>query len=225
MKHIQSGGSVKKKFRAWCVECHADRGYVFKDSIEARCHSCTRSIRSKNFKLNHWKRLGLPSPRVGTSHTPETTCKIAAKQRAYCAEHGNQFLIGKSKGRHTRETIAKISLGNSGKPPRWKGRVFLYEGPNGSINMRSSYELAMARWLDHWGTQWFYEPKFKLKDGRTFSPDFQLPCGLIIETKGYWTARGKDKWEKFCADYPHVAKEALGREELVELGVLKKKER
>lgn len=155
----------------------------------------------------------------GHKHSEETKKQIAEAQREHCKNHGNQFLTGKSAGKHTHETICIISAKNCGKEPQWKGRVFQYDGPGGRMKLRSSYELFYARWLDDQGIKWEYEPKFKLSNGKTFSPDFRLETGVIIEVKGVWTPIGKEKWTLFCNDYPGITKQVLMKDDLISLGM------
>lgn len=156
-------------------------------------------------------------PRIG--HTEATRARLAEKQREYCQTHGNQFSIGKSKGKHTKDTINKMSASNIGRPPKWRGRTFIYDGPMGHFKMRSSYELFYANYLDSQGVQWQYEPQFKLSNGKMFAPDFKLDGGCIIEVKGFWAVVGKEKWELFCKDYPDIPKKVLMKEDLELLGM------
>jgi hypothetical protein len=157
--------------------------------------------------------------KVGKPHTTATKEKLAQKQKEYCANHSNQFVSGSSKGQHKMETISKLSEKNCNKPPRWKGRVFIYEGPQGTIRMRSSYELFYAHWLDSKKICWEYEPRFKLSNGKMFCPDFKLKTGVIIEIKGYWAETGKVKWQLFCQDYPDIPKQVLMKMDLNKLGM------
>ena len=46
---------------------------------------------------------------MGSTHTPESKKIISQKQKEVCAKQGNQFLTGKSKGKHSKETKLKIS--------------------------------------------------------------------------------------------------------------------
>ena len=73
--------------------------------------------------------------------------------------------------------------------------------------------------MDNQGIGWKYEPQFKLSNGKTFSPDFQLSTNVIIEVKGYWAKVGLEKWTMFCADYPLISKKVLMRDDLVSLGM------
>jgi predicted nuclease of restriction endonuclease-like RecB superfamily len=175
----------------------------------------------KRMSENNWiKKLAKEDhPFFGKYHSDETKKRIAEKQKEYCKNKGNQFNLGKSKGRHRWTTIQKLSEANSGREPKWKGRVFLYDGPIGRFKLRSSYELAYANWLDSKGISWKYEPNFRLSDGRSFSPDFQLSTGEIIEIKGFWTDKAKVKWEMFCLEFPDLKKTVLMKEDLQKIGL------
>lgn len=188
-----------------CVGC-GSKFFVDRDRPQNRKY-CSSSCGYKHIDYSH-------------TLTEETKAKISQKQKEYCAVNGNQFLIGKSQGKHTQETIAAISAGNSGKEPRWKGRTFQYSGINGIFKMRSSYELAYAGWLDTNHIKWQYEPKFKLSDGRMFAPDFKLlDSDTIVEVKGYWTDKGREKWQLFCEQYPEIKKTVLMKHDLRNLGL------
>lgn len=51
--------------------------------------------------------------------------------------------------------------------------------------------------------------KFKLNDGRMFTLDFKLlATDTIVEIKGYWTDKCREKWQLFCAEYPDIDKNA-----------------
>jgi uncharacterized cysteine cluster protein YcgN (CxxCxxCC family) len=194
-----------KEYKHKCINCSKEfitNGRDFKPKVRSYC-----SAKCKNSHL----------PRK--PHSENTKKKLSEKQIKYCKENGNQFSIGKSKGVHTRETISRISEGNSGQPPRWKGRIFEYNG----LKLRSSYELFYAKYLDSIGIKWEYEPKFKLKDGRTFAPDFRLEDGTIVEIKGWWAPIGKEKWEMFCEEFVQLKTQVIMRDELVRLGMKLKK--
>lgn len=59
------------------------------------------------------------------------------------------------------------------------GRWQTYERADGRvIRLRSTWELAVARWLDRMAIPWEYEPRrFQLAD-RTYTPDFWLPTRI-----------------------------------------------
>jgi hypothetical protein len=80
----------------------------------------------------------------------------------------------------------------------------LYEGANGRIWMRSSWEVAVAHRLDRDGLSWDYEPQTFLLDDRTrYTPDFLVSLGelgdLWIEVKGEYFGKSRDKVSAFRA--------------------------
>ena len=64
--------------------------------------------------------------------------------------------------------------------------------------MRSSYEIAYAKYLDNMNIEWQYESTtFNLGD-TTYTPDFYLPDrDKYIEIKGWWREDAKIKFKKF----------------------------
>lgn len=77
-----------------------------------------------------------------------------------------------------------------------------------SHGYRSGLEDDLAKWLRSKGHQFTYEA-FKIpfkqpETARTYTPDFALPNGIVVETKGrFLTAdRQKHKWIK--AQHPHL---------------------
>jgi len=72
------------------------------------------------------------------------------------------------------------------------------------ILMRSSWEMAYAKYLDKLGIKWLYESKtFDLGDC-TYTPDFYLPeQNKYIEIKGWWRNNDKRKFKLFIKKYPN----------------------
>lgn len=91
--------------------------------------------------------------------------------------------------------------GNSmyGKTPLWI-RV-KYKG----INMRSSWEVAYAKYLDRNKVKWLYEPKTFDLGGMTYTPDFYLiEKEIYIEIKGYLSLEGKNKINLFRKNFSNL---------------------
>jgi len=100
------------------------------------------------------------------------------------------------------------------------GKGNYYNSPlQGKIWLRSSYELAYAKYLDSINEPWMYEMQtFDLGD-TTYTPDFFLPrLELFIEVKGYMRPEAQDKINKFLEQYPWDL-EILFKDDLIELGV------
>lgn len=65
-------------------------------------------------------------------------------------------------------------------------RRFWYYGPKGRMRMRSSWEVAYARWLDEQEVDWLYEPICFVTNEFSYTPDFYLSVGdKFVEIKGY----------------------------------------
>lgn len=90
----------------------------------------------------------------------------------------------------------------------------------GKIWLRSSYELAFAKYLDLNNEKWLYESKrFDLGD-TTYCPDFYFPeYDEYIEIKGYMNPKAKEKINKFRIMYPDIKYYIMYRENLQELGI------
>jgi len=77
------------------------------------------------------------------------------------------------------------------------GRVknIVYNG----INLKGTWELMVAMWLDYNKIEWQYETKYfyyQWNGERKYYPDFYLPkLDLYIEVKGYETERDICKWK------------------------------
>jgi len=127
------------------------------------------------------------------------------------------------------EEMKIISENRIGKPsPLGSGRSHgdYYITPlQGYKWLRSSYEIALAEYLDQHNILWYYESiKFKIKINGTdkqtsYTPDFFLPeFNKFIEVKGYLYPRDKLKIEKFYRDNSYYL-EVLFEEDLKNLGI------
>lgn len=89
-----------------------------------------------------------------------------------------------------------------GKPSH--GKIQPYTRADGrELKLRSTWELAVARWLDRMGIPWEYEPRrFQLAD-RTYTPDFWLPTlGVFWEVKGWLHERHAETIAQFRRMHP-----------------------
>lgn len=85
---------------------------------------------------------------------------------------------------------------------RYRGQWTRYEGPQGTINMRSKSEALFARHLDSIGVNWQYEPQRFDLGWSTYCPDFYLPkFDRWIEVKGSWSEKARRKFEEFGRDH------------------------
>ena len=141
-----------------------------------------------------------------------------------CVDCGKEITYGKIRCRKCNgkeHSIRMLGENNPmfGKVTHGKGEKYK------QIYMRSSYEIAYAKWLDKNSVNWIYEPKaFRLiikgKEA-TYTPDFYLPdINKYIEIKGYWRDDAKEKFLEFKKQYPRVDLIVLNKEKLLEKAVL-----
>ena len=72
---------------------------------------------------------------------------------------------------------------------------------------RSGLEEAIAKDLDKAGISYLYEDKkitYQVNQVRTYTPDFILPNGIIIETKGRFVVDDRMKHLMIREQYPHL---------------------
>ena len=101
-------------------------------------------------------------------------------------------------------------------PPKFKR--FKY---NKNINMRSSWEVKYAKYLDKNNIKWQYESKRFNLGKSTYIPDFYLPeTNEYIEIKGWFRIKDKKKMKDFKLKYPKEQITILQQQDLIELGVL-----
>ena len=73
------------------------------------------------------------------------------------------------------------------------------------IKFRSSWEVAMAKYLDHMGYNWDYEPEAFETSVGFYIPDFWVKeLNIYIEVKGFFRDDSKIKFEEFSTTHPAV---------------------
>ncbi len=143
----------------------------------------------------------------GAANTPRKYCSKTCRAKHYPRQP------------HSEATKAKLSQAAAIQNKNYKSK-HVYNGPKGLINMKSSWEVKYACWLDKQGKEWTYEPKFTLSNNHIYLPDFQLSDGVIIEIKGYMRPDAEVKWRMFESEYPQINKSLLRKEDLKRLGIL-----
>lgn len=91
------------------------------------------------------------------------------------------------------------------------------------IQMRSTWEVAYAKYLDRKEIKWQYESEtFELSKGSTYTPDFYLPeTDTYVEIKGRWYKDAKKKFKLFQKKYYSINIILLTRKELRKLKIIK----
>jgi len=88
-------------------------------------------------------------------------------------------------------------------------------------NMRSSWEIKYAKYLDKLGINWRYEFKTFDLGNTTYTPDFYLPNqDLYIEIKGWSSDVFIKKFKLFKKLYPKIKIDVLHKEQLKSMRIL-----
>jgi len=158
-----------------------------------QCGSCRSRIRKGKLNSN-WK-----------NNSSIKHCKCGSKISFYSKQCWKCFLRGYKGKNHHR--FGKINHS------KWE--------KYGKIFMRSSWEIAYAKYLDKKGIKWLYEPKTFNLGEMTYTPDFYLPeKDLYIEIKGYWRADAKVKFKLFKKQYTNFKIKVLNKNKLKQLKII-----
>lgn len=184
---------------------------------------CTIVCRNKNYKkvIPSWH----PTNYKEYKHTCISCGVTFIKNGAHYKPNKRLYCSHKCRAKHLKRkphsaaTKAKLSIAAAKQNKNYTAK-HSYSGINGTINMKSSWEVKYATWLDAQSIGWEYEPLFILSDGRAYLPDFQLSTGDIIEIKGYFREDAKLKWDMFNREYPSLNKKLLMKNDLKELGII-----
>ena len=72
-------------------------------------------------------------------------------------------------------------------------------------NFHSGFEAKTAHYLTRLGVEFEYEStKIKYMKMATYTPDFILPNGIIVETKGLWTSEDRTKHLLIREQHPEL---------------------
>jgi len=140
--------------------------------------------------------------RLGKKHTQNTIKKIK--------KHATKYWLNKKRPKKTCQKISKtrivrkVAKGRKnphfGKPAS-QAKKIIYK----KILMRSSWEIAYAKWLDKNNIKWSYESKTFDLGNSTYTPDFYLPKqNKYIEIKGYYRKSFIKKFQRFKKLYPEI---------------------
>lgn len=141
------------------------------------------------------------------------------KTYANCIDCGKK--LSTNTGKRCRSCARKGKLNNNfGKLPK-HGNGSYYK----QSYMRSSYEIAYAKYCIINHIKYRYEPKyFELKINNkltTYTPDFYLPeTNEYIEIKGWWRDNAKVKFKEFKKQYSNINIKVVDKKILKKEGIL-----
>ncbi len=121
----------------------------------------------------------------------------------------------------SKDRISKSMMGNRNANHRGDRQSFY-----GNIRMDSSWEVKVAEYLDNNRYNWKYSSeKYILSTGQYLHPDFFIYDNIgnllkIIEVKGYFRLKNREKFELFRKEYPHLVVELWDKNKLKELNLI-----
>ncbi len=207
----------------YCIKCEKK----ISDYRVKRCRLCADKQHSVNMKGNK-----NPAFKEGKPKCVDCRKLLSNYTAKRCQECYHKYIkrSGKLKGRikslSWKKKISKTMIRKGvtkGKNNPMFGKIThgkwgIYKG----IKMRSSYEIAYAKWLDKHGYKWLYESKTFDLGNMTYTPDFYLlDKNMYIEVKGYWRLDAKKKFFKFQRLYPEINIQIENYKLLKKKGILK----
>lgn len=182
--------------------------------------------------INLHQNRGKNNSNYGKHHSINTRDKIRYKAlgRKLSSEHKLKIgkgAIGRIKSKNERD---KLSLSHMGSKNPNYGKIFNKDGcGKGSyynspfqkiIWLRSSWEVAYAKYLDLKNIRWYYEWVTFDLENTTYTPDFFIPEeNMFVEIKGYMRKKTGEKIDCFRKKYPEKNFKILFGNDLRLLGI------
>lgn len=197
----------KKRRRAACDMCgsrkhssrthkkHAAQGRLRSKKWVASMHGESKSLKMRKFWEDNYEEMCQKRREQVTPKVLAANSKRLKKQWSDPEWYAKMCKVRKTQ-----------SKGNQSRSPRGSWYRCKYKGINGKFWMRSSWEVALALWMDHYGIEWEYEThRFWLRRGKYYRPDFWLPNQKdCIEIKGWVSTKDEYKMKRFCKVYPEI---------------------
>jgi hypothetical protein len=196
----------------------SNRGENWVPKIRKRLALETAEERSKRIsELNRRTKTGVP---LSEAHRQKLSCAMLRARRTF-APVWNKGLTRKD--HPSIESAARKNKGHAHPflfHPR-RPRAYWYYGKHGRMPMRSTWEVAYAKYLDSLGVSWLYEAITFVFQDFSYTPDFYLrEEDVFVEIKGYFDVRSRKKILEFRKRCLGTCLAVLTREHLVRLGVL-----
>lgn len=197
------------------IECFGEAKRKYEES-ECRRNGCSELVYKHDYCSNScankesWKRRENPAKR------PEVRQKLSAmRQGERNPFHGET---------HTEEALRKISESSSGENNPLHGVTGEEHPSHGIVSglkrqtvtetghvVRSNWERDIDLLLHGAEIEYEYEPEtFDLASGETYTPDFVVDGGTVVEVKGWPDERSKTRAERFMECYPEYRYVVVG---------------
>lgn len=195
--------NIKHLFKIGKIRSDGEYNSNFKGGLP-KCMDCGKELHTRGCKGNKplrcqscWHKFSVgDNGTMKGKHHSEKTKRLMSKNR-----------IGKYTGRKS-PRFGKVAAHGKGK---WFKNNF----------MRSTWEVAYAKYLTKKHVKWLYEPKAFDLGNTTYRPDFFLPkSNEYIEIKGYWRDDAKTKFKLFKRLFSTIKIIVLQEKELKSMGVL-----
>jgi len=219
-----------------------------KDKVQCKlCNRYFKAITNTHLKKEHnisilMYRSKFPKFEVTSEKTKSKRSKSFSCHKKDCQCSFCKAMRGEYKGKiFTEEHRKNLSLVALGKVPWNKGikrpkhsklmsgkACHFYGKPQRphwgeykNINMRSSWEIAYAKYLDKNNIKWEYEPDTFDLEYTTYTPDFKIENKKYIEIKGYMSPEAYFKIKKFILTNSEIDYVLLIEKDLKQKGILK----
>jgi len=206
------GGITLRKY--YCKDCGKEICLMNGLYGRGRCKSCSRK--------------GILNPLFGKKR-PDASKKFRENNPMKNSKIKKKIIITMKDGRRKGKNHPLYGKKRPEQSLRMKGKNNpIFTRPsygNGAyyrkIYMRSSWEIAYAKWLDKNGIEWQYESDTFDLGNTTYTPDFYLPKdNKYIEIKGYWREDAKEKFKLFKKIYSNIKINVLDQKQFEKEGVL-----
>jgi hypothetical protein len=195
----------------------------------------------KQCKKCYYKTLkGSGNPRFIDDRTNNNKCKCGKRISKYSKQcmtcwnklsltypHKVKRLLGKNNPffgkKHTKKTKKLLKKINKGRnnPQFGKKPTIVKKLKYKNILMRSSWEVAYAKYLDRKDIKWLYEPKTFDLGKYNYTPDFYLPkTDEWIEIKGRWYKESLKRFKKFIKLFKSINIKVISQKELRDLKLI-----
>jgi hypothetical protein len=219
--NFKDGRCSEKHF---CLECKKEIGYNAWFYGTKKCKKHSKKLKEKNRCVGCNRLISRVSKRCRKCNAKEQSKRIIGtnnpnyKENSYfkCIDCGIDL---KYQTKRCLKCFKKFNRGihhhNFGKIT--KPHFVRYK----NTMMRSSWEVAYAKYLDRQSIKWQYETKVFDLGETTYRPDFYLPeLNKYVEIKGYKSEIFKNKFKEFRKRYNNVNIDILEKKDLEKLKII-----